>query len=1095
MGLVPASSMQRMLWLSEQITLGAPTYNLPRVLVIRGTVDIDALRASFQTLLRRHGALRTSFFERDGDIFQEVQETVTIELPTRDLTYLPSVERTAEAQRLAEEEARTPFDLSRAPLIRLLLLRLEDERHLLLLVIHHIISDGWSMSIIFDEIAEIHGSISKGHRPNLPPLRLQFADFAHWEQEHLTEQALAPDIAYWRARLRDCPKLLELPIDYARPAISTHRGALHCFTIKSDLVVRLEEASRRERATLYMALLAVFQILLSRYGGGHDILVGTPVAGRNDPELSKVVGCFVNTLVMRTDLSGDPGFSEVLGRVREVALGAFAHQDLPFQRLLTLLPAQREGDHAPILQVMFILQNGPKQVVRLRGLEIEELEFCGGMAKFDLTLEVVPRDNELYCQFEYSTELFEAATVERMSRHFMNILSGALDAPLTSISRLPLLDREERAHMLVEWNRTDSDYPRRQRIDDAFAAEVRRHPDSVALIEAGCTVSYAELDRRANQIAHALLLRNTPQDPLIGVHLGRSVDSCAAVLGILKAGYAYVPLDTAQPTSRLHRLIADCGCGQILTWRRLRAALPETVEAILLDAGEAIWSGPPSVTPARAERANELAYVVYTSGSAGDPKGVMGTHRATMNRLHWMYRAYPFASEEVCCQKTPLGFVDSIWEMLGPLLRGIPIVIVNDDDVMDPARLITLLAKSRVTRIVLVPTLLRMLLDHAPDLGARLPRLRHWTTSGEYLAPDLARRFRAACPEALLLNLYGSSEVAADATGHEVRELRGNEPVPIGKPISNTRVYILDSHMEPVPVGVAGQIFVGGDCLSAGYWRRPDLTAERFLPCPFDEGSSGLFATGDRGRFLADGSIEYLGRQDGQVKIRGYRVELGEVEVHLAAHPDVRQVAVASTSGPLAEPSHLVAYVVGREAAAPRAEELRAFLGTRLPRYMVPAIFVEMRELPMLPSGKIDRRALPEPPTARAHLAPHPRRPRNKTEAKLISFWLELLHLREVALNQNFFDLGGDSLLAMQLLGRIRRQFHVDVPIRGLFETPTIEGLVRMIEVARDNGATPRRSKIQPRPMQEPGLDVLAAELNKLSPEQIELLLQQVRRS
>ena len=1085
--------MQRMLWLSEQISAGASAYNLPRVLLIKGALQAETLRATFQTLLRRHAALRTSFVECDGDILQEIHHDVAIDLASLNLTGLPEAQRMDEALRLAAEQAGQKFDLGRAPLMRLLLLRIDADRHVLVLVIHHIITDGWSMSIIFDELAEFYESIAGGGVPGLPPPKLQFADFAAWEQEHLTGPGVEADLAYWRSVLQGCPESLELPYDHARPAARTQRGATHGFVIAPDVAAGLEALCQRERATLYMGLLTVFQILLSRYSHRQDIPVGTPVVGRNDPDLAGVVGCFVNTLVMRTDLSGDPSFSHALLRVREVVLGALDHQELSFQVLLAHLPPRQDREHAPIFQVMLILHNGPRQVTRLAGLEIEELAFSGGMTKFDLTLEVVTQSGGLYCQFEYSTDLFEAATIERMAGHFANLLSGAVHAPETPISRLPLLDQEQRMQILVEWNRTEAAYDRDQRIEEAFADAVQRAPHAIALIEGDRRVTYAELDRRADSVAQALRWRGMPRDEAVGVHLGRSVDAFAAILGTLKAGFPYVPLDTAQPAARLHRLIADCGCAVVLTRRGLIGALPASVDAIAVDADEPARQGPPA--PAGDVPHRNLAYIIYTSGSTGDPKGVMGGHRATQNRFDWMYRAYPFAPGEVCCQKTSLGFVDSIWEMLGPLLRGVPIVIADDDDVMDPRRLIALLAEAGVTRLVLVPALLQVLLDHAPDLGARLPALWHWTTSGDYLSAELARRFHAACPGAVLLNLYGSSEVAADVTAYEVRQLHGNRPVPIGKPISNTRVYVLDQHLEPVPIGVSGQIHVGGDCLSAGYWRRPDLTAERFVASPFDGGASKLFATGDQGRFLADGTVEYLGRQDRQIKIRGYRVELGEVEAHLAAHPGVAQAAVACTAGPLGEARDIVAYVVGQGGAAPPAEALRAFLATRLPRYMVPAIFVELPALPMLPSGKIDCRALPAPPSAGGESTSQNQEPRNETEAELASLWRELLHIGKIGVAQNFFDLGGNSLLAMQLLARIRRQFDVDIAVRLLFETPTIEALAREIAAARQSGAKPRRARVRPLPRQQPNLDALAAELGKLTPEQIERLLGQVRGS
>jgi amino acid adenylation domain-containing protein len=1089
--LPPASFAQRRFWLLTQIEPDTPAYNLTRVLLLKGRLDTGALRDSFLSLLRRHEVLRTDFVEHEGGILQVIHENVSLDLPMRDLTPLPARARRDEALRLAVEEGRRVFDLGRAPLLRLLLFRLGPEEHLLAMVIHHIITDGWSMSIIFNEIAEIYESRTTGHRPDLPPLPLKYSDFARWQQDHLTEEALAADLAYWEDNLRGSPELLQLPADRQRPLVQSHRGALHSISVNSDLTARLKEACARGGATLFMGLLAVFQILLSRYSDVQDVPVGTPVAGRADPDLAKLIGCFVNTLVMRTDLSGSPCFQDVLKRVREVALGAYAHQEFPFEQLLQQLRPERSRSHVPLFQIMFIMQNGPKQITRLPGLKVEELEFDSGLAKFDLTLEVVEQDNGLRCAFEYSTDLFESATIERMARHFVNLLSAALAAPGIPISRLPLLDGAERERMLIQWNSTETEHPLDLRLDSAFEAQVRRTPDGVALIEAGLPVAYAELDSRANHIAHALIGRNLTRDSPVGVHLGRSADAFAAILGILKAGYPYVPLDTAQPSARLHRLIADCGCRHILTRQELCDTVPETAEAILLDADAVIWRDRQDTSP-RPRLSSELAYIIYTSGSTGDPKGVMGTHRGIINRLKWMYRAYPFAPEEVCCQKTALGFVDSIWEMFGPLLHGVPNVIVGDNDVVDPESLLTLLANQGVTRIVLVPTLLRVLLDHALDLAVRVPRLKFWTVSGEYLPEDLARRFRAACPTAILLNLYGSSEVAADVTCHEVREPRGGEPVPIGKPISNTQVYILDSHMEPVPIGVAGQIYVGGDCLSAGYWRKSDLTAERFLPNPFSQKSPVLFATGDLGRFLADGNIEYLGRRDDQVKVRGYRVELGEVESHLSAHPCVCQVAAVAVADAVGSSKQLVAYVVGRNGELPPAEELRAFLRNRLPQYMVPTVFVEMRELPLLPSGKVDRRALPAPPSAKGDPA-YFARSHSETETELAVIWRGLLGVPEVGRTQDFFNLGGHSLLAMQVLARIRKQFEVDVSIRSFFESPTIEGLAREIDIARANGAVPRLRAIRPR--HEPKLDTLAAELAKLSPEQIEILLQQMQRS
>jgi amino acid adenylation domain-containing protein len=1087
--MTPASFAQRRFWLLQTLDPDTPAYNLTRVLSLNGKLDTDALHHSFLLLLNRHEALRTDFVEQDGIILQHVHEDVRVALPTRDLMLLPAGQRREEALRLAAAEGRKIFDLGRAPLLRLMLIKIGSEEHLLVIVIHHIIIDGWSMSIIFDEMAELYESLTTGCRSDLPSMAVAYSDFARWQQDHFTEEALVDDLAYWKANLQGSPDLLELPADRRRPSTQSHCGALHSTFVDADLTGRLKEFCAPRGATLFMALLAAFQILLSRYSGAHDILVGTPVANRNDPDLAKLVGCFVNTVVMRTDLSGSPCFEEVLRRVREVALGAYAHQELPFERLVEQLRPERSRSHAPLFQVMFVMQNGPKQVARLSGVEIEELEFDAGLAKFDLTLEVVEQDPGLHCAFEYSTDLFVPATVERMARHFVNLLSAALNEPRTPIAQLPLLDAEERERILVRWNNTQARYERDLRLDSAFEVQVRRTPNRAALIEASRKVTYSTLDNRANCIAHFLIEAGVANGIPVAVHLDRSADAFIAILGIIKAGCPWVPLDIGQPSARLHRLVADCGCRYILTRRELRDALPETAEAILLDADSAIWQDRQEA-PQRCGTGSEIAYIIYTSGSTGIPKGVTGTHRGIINRLQWMYRTYPFAPDEVCCQKTALGFVDSVWEMFGPLLNGVPSLVIPDEQVIDPESLLRLLASERVTRIVLVPTLLGVLLDYAPDLGARVPYLRFWTVSGEYLPEELARRFHAACPAAVLLNLYGSSEVAADVTYHEVRATREDRPVPIGKPIANTQVYLLDNLMQPVPIGVIGQIYISGDCLSAGYWRKPDLTAARFIQNPFDQGSSVLFATGDLGRFLADGSIEYLGRQDRQVKIRGHRVELAEVESNLGAHASVRQVAAAAIRDVGEGTNRLVAYIVGQNGEMPPAEELRAFLRNRLPQYMIPTDFVGMQELPLLPSGKIDRRALPTPAHIESASVSSSRR-HTETETQLAAIWRELLRVPDVGLTQDFFGLGGHSLLAMQVVSRVRKQFEVDVSIRSFFEVPTIQGLAREVETARASGAAPRVPAIRPR--HEPKLDTLAAELAKLSPQQIDKLLHQVR--
>jgi amino acid adenylation domain-containing protein len=1092
-GWFPLSFMQRIFWFLDQFEPNTPAHNLPRALKITGELDISALREAFRTLLRRHDVLRTGFFSSlEGKLFQCVLDDVDIDLTIHDLSSLHESERELETATIASEEARKIFDLERPPLLRLTLLGFGPREHVLILVMHHIITDGWSMSILFEELAQSYERLAAGQKPEMASLPLQYVDFAQWQQENLTDDALEEDLEYWQNNLRGYPGLLQLPSDRPRPAVQSHLGSIESFTINETLTRRIKRMCAQEDVSLYMVLLAAIQVLLSRYTGAHDIAVGTAVADRIDPDLRRLVGCFINTLVIRGDLSGNPTFRELLQRTRAVVLGALAHQELPFERLLAKLKCERNRSYSPLFQVMLILHNEPKQVFQLSGLRIEEVECDSGLAKFDLTLEVVEQDEELYCLIEFSADLFERSTIKRIINHLKNLISAATEDPASPILKLNMLSASERKQILFDWNATSAEYPKDLTLGRAFEDQVRRTPDAIALVDGTQRISYTELERRADQVAYALVEKGVRPDMPVGVYMKRSAAAIIAILGAIKAGCAYVPLDTSQPKHRLHLLVSTGDCRTVLTDRAHRDELPASADPVLLDPDEALWTNqlPTSSPPARPN--GRLAYILFTSGSTGVPKGVPATHQATINRLAWLHQTYPFSPYEVCCQKTALSFVDSILEIFGSLLHGIPNVIIPEDLVLDPELLLQLLARERVTRIVLVPTFLSVLLEHAPHLDARVPMLKLWIVSGEYLPLDLAKKFRAALPGAVLLNLYGSSEVTGEGTYYEVGECGGLAAIPIGKPIANTQAYILDDLGELVPVGVHGTVYIGGDCVSEGYWRRPDLTSERFVSDPFGATGGRLFATGDRGRFLADGNIEYHGRLDTQVKIRGFRVELGEIEANLMAHPLVRQ-AVVTIAGRTQETQQLSAYIVGRDGSASSSEELRRFLQARLPAYMIPAFFVELSELPLLPSGKVDRCSLPEPSTA-GSAAGKKIAPRDEVEQRLASIWRELLMVSEVGITDDFFTLGGNSLLAMQVLGRIRRTFEVEVSIRSFFEAPTIEEVGLEIERAKASGAVPRMPAIRSRRRSTPNIEALETKLRELSPKQIELLLQRVRR-
>ena len=1092
-GLFPLSFAQRMFWFLDQLEPDTPAYNLPRLLKIKGKLNIEALRDAFRTLLHRHNVLRTVFVAQDGELFQRVLNHVEIDFVVQNFTSLTSSRRTTETLRIASEMACKPFDLREGPLLRLGLVRLSTEEHLLILVMHHIITDGWSMSILFKELAEFYEQLAADQQPRKPNLPLQYTDFACWQMEHVTEKILQKEIEYWCDNLQGCPDFLEIPGDRPRPAIQSHRGSIESFSIGETLTLRINELCRREGVTLYMALLSIFFVLLSRYTARADIPVGTPTAGRNDADLSELIGCFINTLVMRADLSGNPSFSELLQRVRTLALGAYAHQRLPFAQLLAKLSRGRSRGYTPLFQTMFILQNAPKQIIRLPGLIIEELEFDSGLAKFDLTLEIEEKEGCLHCQFEYSSDLFVASTIQRMARHFQNLTLSAINDPSSSIAKLNMLGTAERRQLMLDWNATSALYPVDVTIAEAFAVQARETPNAIALLEATQAITFLELDRRANRVANELIAKGVRPKTPIGVYMKRSIDAIVAILAVLKAKCPYVPLDTSQPRHRLNLLLKTCHSEIVLTTHALLNDLPEGTQCIVIEGDAVLWANQARTASPSFLSQDDIAYIISTSGTTGVPKGVAGTHRAIMNRLEWMYRTFPFSSNEVCCHKTALSFVDSVWEVFGPLFRGVPNLIISEDVLIEPELLIALLARYRVTRIVLVPTLLNVLLECVPNLRERIPDLKFWTVSGENLPIALAKKFRAALPDAILLNLYGSSEVAGDATFYVVGEHNPTrDAVPIGKPISNTQVYVLDANREPVPMGVPGTLHVGGDCLAQGYWLRPDLTGERFVPNPFGAKSSLIFDTGDRAKWLPDGNLEFLGRLDTQIKIRGFRIELAEIESNLIEHPLVRE-AVVTVTGSTSEARQLTGYVVSRDRSTIVPEELRRFLRERLPDYMIPAHFVQMGELPLLASGKVDRRALPAPAVAEGATRRERVEARNTIERDLAAIWREVLATTEFGVTDDFFILGGDSLRAMQVLARVRKVFQTEVSIRTLFDGPTIETLAHEIEKAKANGEKITTPPITPRVRQPARVDALRKELRKLSSDEIEALLDELR--
>src|SRR6202521_953448 len=889
---LPASFAQDRLWFLDQLEPGTAAYNLVRAFRITGPLNVNGLTSAIGAVIRRHESLRTIFESVDGEARQVVLSDVDVQVPILNLADLPESEREREALRIASEEGKKPFDLTRGPLLRTALLQLSRDRYILVLAMHHIITDGWSISILFRELAHCYEAYASGREPQLPELPIHYVEYAQWQREYIAGEVLAKQVKYWKNKLAGAQTILDLPTDRPRPTTHSWHGATEELIFESQARAALKKFAQTEGATLFMVSTAAFQALLWRYTSQDSILVGTPTAARSQIEIENLVGFFVNTLVFRADFTPDVTFRDLVRQVRACALEAYAHQDVPFEKLVEELVPQRSMNTSPLFQVMFTFQNIPKQVFEISGLKMKELEFETGIAKFDLAVEAFEddEDDEFHCGFEYNTDLFEKQTILRGLGHFRNLVNAVLKNPDEPVARIALMDDQEREQTVVQWNNTATDYPRDLHIHTAFERQAARTPDSTALVFQGKKFPYWRINEDANRLAHYLIKKGVGLGNLVGVSVEGSPELTVALLGVLKTGAAYVPLDPSYPLQRLASTLEDTRAECVLSNNGNGKKLPDTVRNLIMLDGHAELirnesplnpvipiKGVPIMGLSRVER----AYVLYTSGSSGRPKGVEGTHRGAMNRMRWMWERYPFEAAEVCCQKTNVGFVDSVWETFGPLLAGVPSVILPAEVVRDPGELLRSLARHGVTRIVLVPSLLRALLDHAPNLQERVPRLKLWSCSGEALSGELARRFRQGFPQATLLNIYGSSEVAADVTWHEVLEQEEDigATVPIGKPISNTQMYVLDPHRNPVPVGVRGEIYVGGDGLALGYWNRAALTAERFVENPIaPEQSKRLYRTGDLGRWRGDGEIEYLGRVDGEVKLRGMRIDLGEIE-------------------------------------------------------------------------------------------------------------------------------------------------------------------------------------------------------------------------
>ncbi|MBZ5521678.1 MAG: amino acid adenylation domain-containing protein [Acidobacteriia bacterium] len=1053
---IPLSYAQQRLWFMDQLEPGLATYNIPAAVRIQGPLDVQALEKVLTEITRRHESLRTRFIAVAGTPRQVIEENVALSLPLFDLSAMPEHEREAEARRLAFAGAQTPFDLSRAPLLRARLMKLSAEDHVLAMTMHHIVSDAWSVGILIREVSELYGAIVAGKPPDLPPLPVQYSDYSVWQRGWLKDEVIDQQLTYWKQQLAGLTPL-ELPSDRARPAARSYRGATLPFSLPLELMERLKELSRAQGATLYMTLLAAFQALLHRYTGQTDIAVGTPIAGRRQPETEGLIGFFINTLVMRTDFSGNPGFTDVLRNVKRVTLEAFAHQDLPFERLVEALQPERHLSRAPLFQVAFALQNVPPAALQLGEARLLPMGIDSGTAKFDLWVPLSESSAGLQGVMQYSTDLFDEGTIRRMVSHFEVLLTQVAAEPQQPLDDASLLTEPERRQFLEEWCRVEPSFPHDQCIHELFSEQARQTPNAMAVVGRGTQLLYSELEARSNQLARYLQSNGVRPEMRVGICMERSPEMIVAQMGILKAGAAQVALDLDYPADRLGYMIKDSDArfliGNENTKKLLASYGPPSV---CLDSDwAAIASHHDGPLPALACSEN-AAWVIYTSGSTGKPKGSVITHRAIARTVQHTNFAQVLSTDRVA-QLTNSSFDISVYEVCSALLNGATLVIIDRETTLDASELGRRFSEEKINVSVLPSALFRHVARTGPGCFSGF---RYVFFGGEAADVQCVRRvLQEAAPE-FLMNLYGPTESTIFATWFAVKEVAQDaDNIPIGWPLANTEAYVLDDAMNLSPVGVPGEICLGGMGLARGYLDRPDFTAERFVPNPFSRsGGERLYRTGDLGRWTAAGVLEYRGRMDFQVKIRGYRIELGEIEAVLKEHSGVEDVVVIAWEDQIKE-RRLVAYVAAP--AGLQAEELRDALSRKLPEYMVPSVFVVLPAMPLTPNGKIDRKALPAPERPSAgneYVAP-----RNEIEERLARIWSEVLGLDRIGIHDNFFELGGHSLLATQVVARAQDVFQQNFPLRRLFESPTIAGLARIIEdLSQTEAAAPAQSAALP---------------------------------
>jgi amino acid adenylation domain-containing protein len=1075
------SFAQQRLWFLDQLEPGNAAYNVFTAVRLKGSLEVSAFEQTFKEIIARHESLRTSFPTVDGEPVQLIHRPRPFKLPLLDLSGWPREQAEAEARRLAMEESRRPFDLARGDLLRVTLLRLDEREHVLLFASHHIISDDWSMGVLIKEVAALYDAYAKGRPSPLPELAIQYADFARWQRQRLQGETLETEIAYWKQQLDGSPQMLEMPADFSRPPVPGYRGASQSLTLPESLVQKLRLLSRRENVTLFMTLLAAFKALLHRYTRQEDILVGSTIANRNRAEVESLIGFFVNTLVLRTDLSGDPTFRQLLGRVREVALGAYAHQDLPFEKLVDELQAGRNPNRTPFFQVVFQLVNAQASTTRLAELSAIPFELENDVAKFDLTLTMIDSEHGITALLKYNTDLFEAATAARLLNHLQTLLESAAANPDGRISQLEMVNHSE-LHQLLQWSHPSTSPAPARCLHHLFEQQASRAPSASALLYQEHSFSYALLNQRANQLAHHLISLGAAPDALIALCLERSTEMVVALLAVLKAGAAYLPLDPAYPEERLSFMLSDAQAGIIITQQHLLDALPpHKAQVICLDADWPLIEQESRVNPETDVTPDNLAYVIYTSGSTGQPKGVMVSHHNVSRLLSATDSLFHFDSSDVWSFFHSFAFDFSVWELWGALAYGGRVVVVPYLTSRSPEQFYEMLCREGVTVLNQTPSAFRQLLQVDERLagaeqialeesGEKLS-LRLVIFGGEALQLSTLRSWyaRHAEDETQLVNMYGITETTVHVTSRllcaaDAESGRGSL---IGRAIADLSLYVVGEGMEVTGIGVAGELYVGGGGVARGYLRRAELTAERFVPDGLSgEAGARLYRTGDVGRYLASGEVEYLGRVDEQVKVRGYRIELGEVESALRKQRGVKEAVVvvrdeeegtgekgAGEKG--GGEKQLVGYVVWEGEGEMEVSEMRRGMRREIPEYMIPGVYVRVEEIVLTRNGKVDRKALPKIGEVRRQLEKPLVAPQTALEETIAGVWREVLQLEEVSVEDSFFDLGGHSILIVQVQTKLQHALGVELSIVDLFQFATIRALAQRL-----SGLGDERSKL-----------------------------------